>query len=126
MRQCEFKRYYDPRIDMHLGRHVYGEGITDIFKAVGSKLFGKTSKSIAKKAATKAAETALTSAATKSGEYVGKKAGDKIVELLSNKKTPVQETSAKQIVLKKAKNMKKPKKITKREINQLVNQIMNN
>ena len=51
MRQCEFKKRYDPDMGMHVGKHIYGEGITDIFKAVGRKVFGKTAKSIAKTAA---------------------------------------------------------------------------
>ena len=55
--------------------------MTDIFRSVGSKLFGKTAKEIAKTAAT----TAATSAATKTGEHLGNKAGDKIVQLLSKK-----------------------------------------
>ena len=66
-------------------QHIYGEGITDIFKSVGSKLFGKTMK----KAAKKGVEKALTTAATKTGEPVGKKAGDKIVQMLTkSNKTP--------------------------------------
>ena len=36
-----------------------------------------------KKAAKKGAEKALVAAATKTGEHVGKKAGDKIVQMLS-------------------------------------------
>ena len=36
-----------------------------------------------KTAAKKGAEKALTTAATKTGEHVGKKAGDKIVKMLS-------------------------------------------
>ena len=91
MRQCEIKRKYDPEMDMHVGKHVYGEGITDIFKSVGKKIFGKTAKSIAKTAAKKAATTAATTAAKKTGEYAGKKAGDKIVELLSKEKKPTME-----------------------------------
>ena len=39
MRQCEFKKRYDPDMDMHVGKHVYGEGIGNIFKSVGKKLF---------------------------------------------------------------------------------------
>ena len=123
MRQCEFKKRYDPEMDLHVGKHIYGEGITDIFKAVGSKLFGKTAKSLATKAATKAAETA----ATKTGEVVGKKAGDKIVELLSKKKTPSKqveenvESMPKKPVLRKA---KKKNELTPQEINEMVNQII--
>ena len=41
----------------------------DAFKSFGSKIFGKTMKTAAKKA--------VTTAASKTGEYAGKKAGDK-------------------------------------------------
>ena len=54
----------------------------DVFKNIGSKLFGETLKKAAKTAATKA----VTTAATKTGEHVGKKAGDKIIKFLSKKK----------------------------------------
>ena len=50
----------------------------DVFKSFGSKIFGKTMLKAAKTAATKA----ITTAATKTGEHVGKKAGDKIIEML--------------------------------------------
>ena len=91
-RQSEFKMRYDPKIGRYVKKHIYteeihGEGLMDIFKSVGSKLFGETAKEIAKKAAT----TAATSAATKTGEHLGNKAGDKIVQLLS-KKQPKQQT----------------------------------
>lgn len=46
-------------------QHSYGEGMMDVFKSFGSKMFGKTMKTAAKKGA----EKALTSAATKTGEY---------------------------------------------------------
>ena len=51
----------------------------DVLKSVGLKLFGKTMK----KAAKKGVEQVVTTAATKTGEHVGKKAGDKIVQMLS-------------------------------------------
>ena len=82
MRQSEFKMRYDPELGKYTRQHIYGEGMMDVFKSIGSKLFGKTMK----KAAKKGAEKALTAAATKTGEHVGKKAGDKIVQMLS--KTP--------------------------------------
>ena len=69
----------DPELGRYTRQHIYGEGITDVFKSVGSKLFGKTMK----KAAKKGVEKAVTTAATKTGEHAGKKAGDKIVQLLS-------------------------------------------
>ena len=82
MRKSEFKMRFDPELGRYTRQHIwsgkrsiYGEGITDVFKSVGSKLFGKTMK--------KAAKKAVTTAATKTGEHVGKKAGDKIVQMLS-------------------------------------------
>ena len=56
----------------------------DDFKSFGSKIFGKTMTKAAKTAATKA----ITTAATKTGEHVGKKAGDKIIQMLSKSNTP--------------------------------------
>ena len=86
MSKSELKMRYDPETGRYVKKHIYtdeihGEGLTDIFKLVGRKLFGKTAKEIAKKAAT----TAATSAATKTGEHLGNRAGDKIVQLLSKK-----------------------------------------
>ena len=77
MRQCELKKRYDPDLDAYVTQHIYGEGIGDVFKSIGRKIFGKTAKSAAKSAAKKAA--------TATSEYAGKKAGDKIVELLRGK-----------------------------------------
>ena len=92
MGKSEFKMRYDPEIGRYVKKHIHneeihGEGLKDIFRSVGSKLLGKTSKEIAKKAAT----TAATAAATKTGEHLGNKAGDKIVQLLS-KKQPKKQT----------------------------------
>ena len=127
MRQCEFKKRYDPDMDLHIGKHIYGEGITDIFKSVGRKLFGKTAKSVAKTAA----KTAAKSAATKTGEYAGKKAGDKIVELLSKKKTQVEESiPTLPVNVTKLKStpipstVKKITELTPQNVNDRVNQIL--
>ena len=79
MRQCELKKRYDPDLDAHVTKHIYGEGISDVFKSIGRKIFGRTVNKVAKSAAKKAA--------TATGEYAGKKAGDKIVELLNKNKT---------------------------------------
>ena len=79
MRQSEFKMKLDPELGRYTRQHIYGEGMMDVFKSVGKKLFGKTVKSAVKKGAKKA----VTAAATKTGEHVGKKAGDKIVQMLS-------------------------------------------
>ena len=84
MRQSEFKKKYDPELGRYTKQHIYGEGVMDIFKSFGSKLFGKTIKKAAKTAASKA----ITTTATKTGEHVGKKADDKIIEILSKPNTP--------------------------------------
>ena len=80
IRKSELKIRYDPEIGRYVKKHIYngeihGEGFTDIFKSIGSKLFGKTAKEMIKKTAS--------TAATKTGQHLGNKAGDKIVSLLS-------------------------------------------
>ena len=82
MRQSEFKMKLDPELGRYTRQHIYGEGLTDVFKSFGKKIFGKTMK----KAAKRGAKKAMTAAATKTGEHVGKKAGDKIVQILSKEK----------------------------------------
>ena len=93
MSKSELKMRYDPEIGRYVKKHIYtgeihGEGLTDIFKSIGSKLFGKTAKKITKEVATKTA----TAAATKTEEHLGNKAGDKIIQLLSKKQQPKQQT----------------------------------
>ena len=89
MKQSEFKIRYDVRMGRYVKKHIYGEGVADVFKTIGRKLFGKTVKEATKTATKKAVQKA----ATKTGEYAGEKAGDKIIQLLSKKnkntKTPV-------------------------------------
>ena len=84
MKQSEFKKRYDPELGRLTRQHSYGEGVMDVFKNIGAKVFGQTLKNNAKTAANKA----ITTAATKTGEHVGKKAGDKIISMLSKSKTP--------------------------------------
>ena len=70
----------------------------DVFKSFGKKIFGKTMK----KAAKKGAEKAVTAAATKTDEHVGKKAGDKIVQMLSNRGVaPPRNPPAKKVIFNK-------------------------
>ena len=83
MRQSDFKKQYDPELVRFTRKHIYGEGVMDVFKNIGSKIFGQTLKKAAKTAATKA----VTTAATKTGEHVAKKAGDKIIQMLSKNNT---------------------------------------
>ena len=114
VRHSELKIRYDPEIGRYVKKHVYtgeihGKGLTDIFKSIGSKHFGKTAKEMTKKAAT--------TAATKTGEFVGNKAGEKIVQLLS-KKQPNQQTVQQTI----SKAVERP--LTDFEIAQRVNQLI--
>ena len=121
IRQCEFQTMYDPDLDMYVTKHIFddnmtnifdddmtvGGGMTDIFKAVGRKLFGRASKKAAEKA-TKAA-----------GEYAGYKAGDRIVKLLSNDRTMVPSVVMEPTVSPSESNV-----LTDQEINDRVNQIL--
>ena len=115
MKQSEFKKRYDVKMGRCVKKHIYGEGVvTDVFKTIGRKLFGKTMK----EAARTATQKALQKAATKTGEYAGEKAGDKVIQLLSKKnkntKTPVASSP-----------MENPQKeLTDYEVNERVNQLL--
>ena len=87
MRQSEFKRRFDPEMGRYVRKNIYDESIVggNIFKSIASKLFGKTTKVLAKKGV----KTAATKAVTKTGEHIGNKAGDKIVQLLSKKQPSI-------------------------------------
>ena len=87
MRQSEFKRRFDPEMGRYVRKNIYDESIVggNIFTSIASKLFGKTTKELAKKGV----KTADTKAVTKTGEHIGNKAGDKIVQLLSKKQPSI-------------------------------------
>ena len=110
MRQSEFKMKLNPELGKYTRQHIYGQGMMDVFKSFGSKLFGKTVKSAVKKGAKKA----VTAAATKTGEHVGKKAGDKIVQMLSKSNKTPKVTFNKNVEIIPS----------KKEINQRVNAIL--
>ena len=110
MRQCELKKRYDPDMDAYVTKHIYGEGISDVFKSIGRKIFGKTVNKIAKTAAKKAA--------TATGEYAGNKASDKIVELLSKNKT----TTPSFPVESNISTPKELNELTDQEVNELTDQ----
>ena len=118
MNKNMLKRRYDPTIDRYVKKdihtgEIYGEGLMDIFKSVGRKLFSKTAKDIAKKGA----KSATNKAVTKVGEHIGNNAGDKIVQLLS-KKQPIQQT------IKQAPKHTTRKPLTDFEIAQRVNRLI--
>ena len=120
-RQSEFKMKFNPELGKFTRQHIYGEGITDVFKSFGKAIFGKTVKSAAKKGV----EKALTTAATKTGEHVGKKAGDKIVQMLSKGRVePPRKPPAKKVTFNKNVEIFPSKKLTQKEINQRVNSIL--
>ena len=114
MRQSEFKKKLDPELGRYTIQHIYGEGITDVFKSFGKKIFGKTMKKAAKKGATKA----VTAAATKTGEYVGKRARDKIVQMLSKRNDTPKVTFNENVETIPS------KKMTQQQINKRVNAIL--
>ena len=74
MRQCEYKKRYDPETGQYMKKHIYVEGIFDSIKSIRSKLFGRRTENAASKAASKSI--------SKASEHAGEKAGDKIVELV--------------------------------------------
>ena len=100
-------------------KRVYGEGISDVFRAVASKIFGRT----AKKAAESATKSVAKKAATTTSEYVGKKAGDKIVELLSKNKTTTPSVLM-EPSLSQELSLSEPKVLTAQEVNDRVNQLL--
>ena len=101
----------DPELGRYTRQHIYGEGMMDVFKSVGKKIFGKTMK----KAAKKGVEKAVTTAATKTGEHAGKKAGDKIVQMLSKEKAKP---------TKKVNFNKNAETISQQEIDQMLNNLL--
>ena len=119
MRQSEFKRRYDVKMGRYVKKHIYGKGVvTDVFKTIGRKLFGKTMKEAAKTATKKAVQKAV----TKTGEYAGEKAGDKIIQLLSkkNKKTPVAASPVAALPIENPQS----RELSDYEINERVNQLL--
>ena len=119
MRQSEFKKRYDVKTGRYVKKHIYGKGVvTDVFKTIGRKLFGKTMKEAAKTATKKAVQKAV----TKTGEYAGEKAGDKIIQLLSkkNKKTPVAASPVAALPIENPQS----RELSDYEINERVNQLL--
>ena len=117
MRQSEFKMKYDPELGRYTRQHIYGEGMMDVFKSFGKKIIGKTMKTAAKKA--------VTAAATKTGEHVGKKGGDKIVQMLSNGGDAApRNLPAKKVIFNNDFETIPNEKMSKKEINERVNSIL--
>ena len=96
MRQSEFKKKYDPDTGKFLRKHIYGEGIMDTIKSF-----------LGKKPTRKKATFSLPPKPTPT---TNKKAGDKIVKMLSGENPQSRKTNNRQM--------------TQQEINNSVLQIM--
>ena len=83
MRQSEFKKKYDPDTGKYLRKHIYGEGIMDNVKSF-------LGKKPTKKKVTFSPPPKPSSASS------NKKAGDKIVKMLSAKNPPSHKTNNRQ------------------------------
>ena len=94
MRQSEFKKKYDPDTGKFSRKHIYGEGIMDSVKS----FFGK-----------KPTRKKVTFTPPPKPTPASKKAGDKIVKMLSGENTPSRKTK---------------RQMTQQEINNRVLQIM--
>ena len=119
-RQSEFKKKLDPELGRYTKQHIYGEGIKDVFNSLGKAIFGQTMK----KAAKQGIEKAATTAATKTGEHVGKKAGDKIVQMLSKGSSSKKPTAKKKVTFNKDISIIPNKKLNQQQINSRVNSIL--
>ena len=97
MRQSEFKKKYDPNTGKFSRKHIYGEGIMDSVKSfLGKKPTNK--------------KVTFTPPPKPTPASSNKKAGDKIVKMLSGKNPPSRKTNN--------------RKMTQQEINNRVLQIM--
>ena len=92
MRQSEFKKKYDPDTGKFLRKHIYGEGIMDTVKSFLGK---KPTKKKVKFAAPPPKPTPTSS---------NKKAGEKIVKMLSGKNPPSRKTNNRQMTQQEINN----------------------
>ena len=91
MRQSEFKKKYDPDTGKYTRKHIYGEGIMDSVKSF-------LSKKPTRKKVTFAPPPKPTPPSA------NKKAGDKIVKMLSGENTPSRKTNKRQMTQKEINN----------------------
>ena len=84
MRQSEFKKKYDPDTGRYIRKHIYGEGVMDSVKSFISK------KPTRKK-------VTFAPPPPKPSPTATKKAGDKIVKMLSGKNPPSRKTNKRQM-----------------------------
>ena len=114
MNRFEYKKRYDPDLGMYVKKHVHSGEI----QGGGIGAHGAGLSDILKSAIKTASKKALQTAATKTGEHVGKKAGDKIIQLLRKKNEAIPPDAITPDVMTKTKPM------SQKEINERVNRII--
>ena len=92
MRQSEFKRKYDPETGKYTKQHIYGGGIMDSVKS----FFKPASKSSIRKSPPQPPKKVT----FEPSSFVDKKAGDKIVKILSREAPPTPNPSRKKMTEK--------------------------
>ena len=125
MRQSEFKMNLDPELGHFTKQHIYGEGVRSFIK---NKLSKKKSPAPAGSSAPAGSidKKLVAEAAALKVQQKNKKAGDEIAKLLSKEKHQAKapartavSTPVKQVTFKEP-----PKRMTRQQINNRVNQIM--
>ena len=101
MRQSEFKRKYDPEMGKYTKQHIYGEGLTDSVKSFFKK---PTPKSSMRKPPPTPPQPPK-KVTFEPSSFADKKAGDKIVKILSRENPPTTKKTS-------------HKKMTEKEYNQ--------
>ena len=92
MRQSEFKRKYDPEMGKYTKQHIWGEGVMDSVKSFFKKPASKSSMH---------KPPPMPPQPPKKVTFADKKAGDKIVKILSRKNPPTtKKTSHKEMTEK--------------------------
>ena len=84
------KKKNDPDVGRYARQHIFGEGVSDKIRSFGSKVFGKKTDS---------PKTHVTFAPPQPPKTTAspKKAGDKIVKMLSSTKKPTKKTTQQEI-----------------------------
>lgn len=129
MRQSEFKMKFDPELGYFTKQHIYGEGVRSFIKKKLSKKKSPTPAGSSAPAGSIDKKLVAEAAALKV-QQKNKKAGDEIAKLLSKEKhqskAPARTAvrTAVSTLVKKVTFKEPPKRMTRQQINNRVNQIM--
>ena len=94
MRQSEFKRKYDPEMGKYTKQHIYGEGIMDSVKSFFKKPTPKP----------KPPPKPTKKVTFEPSSFADKKAGDKIVKILSRENPPTTKKTSRRKMTEKEYN----------------------